>query len=66
MQLTVYNLAGEVTDNIEVDDHLFGVAFNEAVVHQAVVRQRANARQGTSSSKTRGQVSGSTRKLFRP
>lgn len=65
MQVSVYNLAGEVTDNIEVDDRVFGVDFNEAVVHQAVVRQQANARQGTSSTKTRGQVSGSTRKLYR-
>jgi large subunit ribosomal protein L4 len=41
------------------------VPFNEAVVHQALVRQRANARQGTSSTKTRGEVIGSTRKLYR-
>lgn len=65
MQIPVYNTSGEVVDNIEVSEHVFGVPFNEAVVHQAVVRQQANARQGTSSAKTRGEVSGSTRKLFR-
>jgi large subunit ribosomal protein L4 len=65
MQVPVYNLAGEVVRQIEVSDHVFGVPFNEAVVHQVMVGQRANARQGTNSTKTRGEVTGSTRKLFR-
>jgi large subunit ribosomal protein L4 len=65
MQVPVYGLTGEVVDNIEISDHVFDVPFNEAVVHQAVVRQRANARQGTASTKTRGEVTGSTRKLYR-
>ena len=65
MQVPVYNIAGEEVDNIDISGHIFDVPFNEAVVHQALVRQRANARQGTASTKTRGEVSGSTRKLFR-
>ena len=65
MQVPVYNLAGEVVENIEISDEVFGVPFNKAVVHQALVRQRANARQGTASTKTRGEVSGSKAKLFR-
>ncbi len=65
MQVPVHNLAGEVVDHIEISEQVFGVPFNQTVVHQAVVRQRANARQGTASTKTRGEVSGSTRKLFR-
>ena len=65
MQAPVYGLTGEVVDNIEISDRVFGVPFNEGVVHQAMVRQRANARQGTASTKTRGEVTGSTRKLFR-
>ncbi len=65
MQIAVYNLAGEITDNIEVNEQVFGVPFNQAVVHQAAVRQRANARQGSASTKTRGEVTGSTRKPFR-
>ena len=65
MQVPVYNLAGEVVDHIEVSEHLFGVPFNQAVVHQVLVGQRANARQGTNSTKTRGEVTGSTRKLYR-
>lgn len=65
MQVPVYNLAGEVVKHIEISDQVFAVPFNEGVVHQAVVAQRANARQGTAATKTRGMVSGSTRKLFR-
>jgi large subunit ribosomal protein L4 len=65
MQAPVYNLAGEVVEHIEVSDQLFDVPFNEAVVHQAMVRQRANARQGNASTKTRSEVSGSSRKLYR-
>lgn len=65
MQVSVYNLAGEVIDHIEISEQVFGVPFNEAVVHQAMLRQQANARQGTASTKTRSEVSGSTRKLFK-
>ena len=65
MQVSVYNTAGEVVDNIEISEQVFGVPFNQAVVHQAVVRQQANARQGTASTKTRSEVSGSTRKMYR-
>ncbi len=64
MQIPVYNSMAEVVDHIEIGEDVFGVKFNEAVVHQALVRQLANARQGTADTKTRGEVSGSTRKLF--
>jgi len=63
--MPVYSLAGEVVKHIEISDEVFGVPFNESVVHQAMVRQQANARQGTASTKTRSEVSGSSRKLFR-
>jgi large subunit ribosomal protein L4 len=49
---------------MDVREDIFGLPFNEAVVHQAVVRQLANKRQGTASTKTRGEVIGSTRKLY--
>jgi len=65
MQLPVYNLAGEEVRKIKVSDAVFGAPFNEAVVHQVMVGLQANARQGTASTKTRGMVRGSTRKLFR-
>ncbi len=65
MEIPVYSLTGEVVKHIEISDKIFAVPFNQAVVHQALLRQRANARQGTASTKTRSEVSGSTRKLFR-
>ena len=65
LEVPVYNLAGEVVKHIEISDRVFAVPLNQAVVHQALVRQRANARQGTASTKTRSEVSGSTKKLFR-
>ena len=65
MQLPVYSLSGEVVRQIEVNDKVFAEPFNEAVVHQVMVGMQANARQGTSSTKTRSTVSGSTKKLFR-
>ncbi len=64
MQIPVYNMSGEVVKKIDVSDDVFTVPFNGAVVHQAVVRQLANARQGTACTKTRGEVTGSNRKLY--
>jgi large subunit ribosomal protein L4 len=65
MQVPVYNTEGQEIDQIEVDETVFGVEPNNVVVHQALVRQLANARVGTVETKRRGEVSGSTRKLFR-
>lgn len=65
MKVPVYNLAGEEVRKIDISDALFGVPFNEAVVHQVMVGQRANARQGTAATKTRGMVAGSKKKLYR-
>ncbi|MCJ7522938.1 MAG: 50S ribosomal protein L4, partial [Dehalococcoidia bacterium] len=65
MQVPVYNSEGREIDQIELDETVFNVPLNEAVVHQALVRQLANARVGTADTKTRSEVSGSTRKLFR-
>ena len=65
MQVPVYSLAGEVVESISINDEVFAVPFNQAVVHQAMVRQRANARQGTASTKTRSEVSGTSAKMFR-
>ncbi|MFW6105416.1 MAG: 50S ribosomal protein L4 [Chloroflexota bacterium] len=64
MQVPVYSLNGEVVDQIELSQAIFDLPFNEAVVHQAMTRQLANRRQGTASTRTRGEVSGSTRKLY--
>jgi len=64
VQVPVYNVGGEVVRNIEISDAVFAVPFNEPLVHQALVKQRADARQGTSDTKTRGEVKGSRKKLF--
>jgi len=65
VQISVYNNAGQEIDKIEVDEAIFGAQPNEAVVHQALVRQLANSRQGTADTKTRREVSGSSRKLYK-
>jgi large subunit ribosomal protein L4 len=65
VEIPVYNLNGEVVKNIEISDQVFAVPFNQAVVHQTLVRQRANARQGTADTKTRSEVAGSGIKLYR-
>jgi len=65
-KLSVYDIAGKETgETIELMDYVFGVEFNEAVVHQAVVMQQANERQGTHASKTRGLVSGGGKKPWK-
>ncbi len=65
MQYPVYDLKGNVVEQVELRDDVFGIVPREAVVHQALVRQLANRRQGNASTKTRGEVAGSTRKLYR-
>lgn len=65
MLVPVYDLTGVIKEEIELSQYVFGVPLNQAVVHQVLVGQLANARQGTVSTKTRGEVTGSTRKLFR-
>jgi large subunit ribosomal protein L4 len=65
VQYPIHNLNGEVVRNIEISDTVFAVPFNEALVHQAVTRQQANARQGTAATKARGEVAGSGKKMYR-
>jgi large subunit ribosomal protein L4 len=57
-------MAGEVVRNIDISDAVFAQGSNDSLVHQALITQRANARQGTSDTKTRSEVAGSTRKLY--
>jgi large subunit ribosomal protein L4 len=65
MEVSVYNAEGTIVEQLNLDESVFGVPMNEAVVHQAMVRQRANSRLGLADTKTRSEVSGSTRKLYR-
>ena len=65
-KVAVYDMTGKQTgEEIELMDYVFGVEFNEAVVHQAVVMQQANERQGTHATKTRGMVRGGGRKPWK-
>ncbi len=61
----VMNIKGEVVGSFDLDDRVFGVEPNRAVVHQAVVAQLANQRKGTADTKTRGEVRGGTHKMWR-
>ena len=65
MELPVRNAAGDTLDPIEVDDAVFGITPNEAVVHQTLVAQLAARRGGHHSTKSRGEVRGSTAKIRR-
>ena len=65
MRLTVKNTQGQEVDTIEVDDPVFGIKPNRAVMHQALLAHLANRRAGTASTKTRGEVRGSTAKIRR-
>src|ERR1700737_5541499 len=65
MQSDVRDLKGKVLRSIELDDRVFGITPNQAVVHQAVVTQQANARQGTHDTRTRGEVAGGGKKPYR-
>ena len=64
-KVKLYNVAGEAAGEIELNDSVFGVDYNEAVIHQAVVRQMANERLGTHATKTRGLVRGGGKKPWK-
>lgn len=61
----VYDWQGNQTGEIDLPDEVFGVAVNEALIHQAAVMYAANRRQGTADTKTRAEVSGGGRKPWR-
>jgi large subunit ribosomal protein L4 len=65
METKLYNQAGDQIGTVQVSDYVFGITPNAAVMHQAMVRQLANARYGTHNTLDRGKVRGSTRKLYR-
>lgn len=63
--VTVYNMEGNEVGTLELNDKVFGAEINEHLVHLAVVRQLANKRQGTQSTKGRSEVRGGGRKPWR-
>jgi large subunit ribosomal protein L4 len=65
VKANVVDLHGATLRSIDLDDRVFGIEPNTAVVHQAVVTQQANARQGTHDTRTRGEVAGGGKKPYR-
>ena len=61
----VRNLKNEEVGEVELSDAVFGAPLNESLIHAAVRNFMANARQGNSATKTRGDVSGAGRKLWK-
>src|SRR6266853_1373231 len=62
---TVYNMAGEALEKLELSEQVFGVTPTVAVLHQVVTAQLVNRRQGNASTKTRAEVSGGGRKPYK-
>ncbi len=65
MKVPVRNMAGEEVDTIELPADIFEVEINVGLMHQAYVRQMANARRGTHKAKTRGEVNRTSAKWYR-
>jgi len=65
MRLPVHDMTGQKVGEVDLPEEIFGIEPNVPVMHQALVRQLANARLGTHDTKTRGEVSGGGRKPWR-
>jgi large subunit ribosomal protein L4 len=61
----LFDAAGAPAERVALDQSLFGREPNGALLHQAVVRQLANARQGTHDTLTRGEIARTTKKVWR-
>ncbi len=65
VNLTIYNAAGDDVGKYEIDPQAIAPKINKQLLHDVVVMYQANLRQGSHCAKTRGEVSGSTKKLYR-
>jgi large subunit ribosomal protein L4 len=65
LSLPVYDLTGKESKEIKIPREIFALSFKAPLLAQAIRVYLANQRQGTASTKTRGEVAGSTRKLYR-
>ena len=63
--VTLLNLKGEKTQEIKLNENVFGIEPNNKVLYDAVILSRASLRQGTQSTKTRSEVRGGGRKPYR-
>lgn len=64
-EIPLYTMQGEQVGTLPLPESVFGVEANSALIHQAVVANAANERQGTAATKTRGDVRGGGRKPWR-
>ena len=64
-KVDVYDINGKKVSDVELNENVFGIEPNEAIVHEVLVNYLANQRQGTQSTKTRAEVSGGGRKPWR-
>jgi large subunit ribosomal protein L4 len=65
MQTAVYNMIGEKVSEVELPTEVFEAQINTGLMHQALVRQLANARRGTHKTQTRSEVNRSKSKWYR-
>jgi large subunit ribosomal protein L4 len=65
MKVDVFNITGKKTGTVELPDAIFNAPINIDLMHQAYTRQMANARLGTSETKTRGEVAGGGKKPWK-
>jgi len=65
MQLNVLDMTGKVVGTVEIDDSVFAKEYNAPLIHQVVVAQQNNLRQGTHAALTRSEVSGGGIKPYR-
>ena len=63
--LNIYKLDGSQAGTVEVNNEIFGIEPNKTVMHEVLVAELAELRQGTASTKTRAEVRGGGRKPFR-
>ena len=61
----LYNMNAEEVGNLKLSDDIFGVEYNEPVIHETIVAQQANERQGTKSTLTRSEVRGHAKKPYK-
>ena len=64
-KVDVYDINGKKVSDVELNENVFGIEPNEAIVHEVLVNYLANQRQGTQSTKTRAEVRGGGRKPWR-
>ena len=63
--IPVYDSTGQVVDSVDLSERVFAASIDDRLVHRAVVMQRASVRQGTASTKGRGEVRGSGKKPWK-